>query len=127
MGSKKEPNEFEKWLEILLADPFTDYLDETIFRVDVFETEEHYIIEANLPLCTVNQIKVKCHNNTAIIQAYEQNNDYKERSVQLPFTLTDRDVRAYFENDILEVRISKDTIDKCKENVRNIRVSHEGY
>jgi spore coat protein M len=126
MGSKKELNEFDKWLQILLADPFTDYLDETMFRVDVFETEEHYIIEANLPLYAVNQIKVKCHNNTVIIQAYEQNNDYKERSVHLPFTLADKEVGAYFENDILEVRISKDAIGKCEENVRNIQVSDEG-
>jgi spore coat protein M len=126
MGSKKELNEFDQWLQILLADPFIDYLDETMFRVDVFETEEHYIIEATLPLYTDNQINVKCHDNTAIIQAYEQNNDYKERIVQLPFTLTDKEVRAYFENDILEVRISKDTIGKCEDNIRNIPISDEG-
>ena len=59
MGSKKESNEFDQWLQILLADPFVDYLDETMFRVDVFETEEDYIIEAELPLYAIHQIQVK--------------------------------------------------------------------
>ncbi|HZG59392.1 MAG TPA: Hsp20/alpha crystallin family protein [Anoxybacillus sp.] len=125
MGSKKELNEFDQWLQILFADPFTDYLDETMFRVDVFETEEDYIIEAELPLYAIHQIQVKCHDNTAIIQAYEQKEACKERTVRLPFSLADRNVQAYFEKGILEVRISKVTVGERGENYRNIQVSNE--
>jgi spore coat protein M len=127
MGSKKESNEFDQWLQILLADPFVDYLDETMFRVDVFETEEDYIIEAELPLYAIHQIQVKCCDNAAIIQAYEQKEACKERIVHLPFSLADRNVQAYFEKGILEVRISKVTVGECRENFRNIQINAEGF
>jgi HSP20 family molecular chaperone IbpA len=126
MCSKKntELDELAKWFELLCADPFTNnLLDENFFRVDVFETEKLYIIEADLPQYSSDQIKVKCQDNAAIIQAYEDDHKYKERVVYLPFNLADKDVCAYFDKDILEVHISKEDVDQCETNVRNIKIN----
>jgi spore coat protein M len=125
MKSKKSVTDFEKWLEILFADPFTDYLDETMFRVDVFETGEDYIIEAELPHYAAQQIQVKCHDNAVIIQTYEKNEVCKERTVLLPFSLADKHVSAYFEKGVLEVHISKEIIGECGENVKYIPIIAE--
>ncbi|WP_044894128.1 Hsp20/alpha crystallin family protein [Bacillus alveayuensis] len=125
MKSKKSVTEFEKWLEILLADPFTDYLDETMFRVDVFETGEDYIIEAELPHYAAQQIQVKCHDHAVIIQTCEKNEVCKERTVLLPFHLADKHVSACFEKGVLEVRINKETIGEYRDNIKYIPIIAE--
>ncbi len=42
-------DEIEKWLENFFLDPLTSYLDETTFRIDLYETADDYIVEALLP------------------------------------------------------------------------------
>jgi len=107
MGSKKsiQSEELAKWLEILCDDSYTR--GEALFHVDVFETDSDYIIEAILPRYKKSQISVKCENNKILIQAENDDGTCKERTLQWPFSLVNREIRAFFENDILEVKISK--------------------
>ncbi|QPA32181.1 alpha-crystallin domain-containing protein [Thermaerobacillus caldiproteolyticus] len=101
-------SELEQWLEALCSDPFSSILDETVFRVDVFETETEYIVESELINCTKEQIFVTCENDALIIQVHENENINKQRVVHLPFPLLNKNIRAYFTSPILEIHISKE-------------------
>jgi hypothetical protein len=39
----------EKWLENYFLDPLTSYYDQTQFRIDLYETDREWIVEALLP------------------------------------------------------------------------------
>jgi spore coat protein M len=122
-NKKSELVELQRWLEALYSDPFTSYWDETVFRVDVFETETHYIVEAELMNCTSEQISVACENDALTIQVNQNENVDKQRVVHLPFSLLNKDIRAYFTPPILEIHISKE-ISINEPNSKNI-VVHE--
>jgi spore coat protein M len=110
VGNNKKPElgELQQWLEALCSDPFTNDLDETIFHVDVFETETHYIVEAELISCTSEQISVTCENDALTIQVHKNENIDKQRVVHLPFPLLNKDIYANFTPPILEIYISKE-------------------
>uniref|UniRef100_C5D9M0 Uncharacterized protein n=1 Tax=Geobacillus sp. (strain WCH70) TaxID=471223 RepID=C5D9M0_GEOSW len=55
-NQKEEQSELRQWLELLCSDPYASILDETIFHVDVLETTEDYIIEAELSHCQKENI-----------------------------------------------------------------------
>jgi HSP20 family molecular chaperone IbpA len=62
MDKKKKPFEFEgleNWMEQFFSDPLSSYLDEQHFRIDVFETQNEYIVEADLPSFTEKQITIE--------------------------------------------------------------------
>jgi HSP20 family molecular chaperone IbpA len=100
----------EEWLENFFLDPLTSYQDETIFRIDLFETDEEYIIEAMLPQINKSDITVRLDNETIIIDVATQRNNVekkKQRMISFPFSIIHHDVHAIFEGGILEVFISK--------------------
>ena len=101
----------EEWLESYFLDPLTSYLDETVFRIDLFETAVEYIIEALLPQIDKNNISIKLDGENIIIDVKhgtEQNN--KQRIISLPFNVTHHKVKASYDSEILEVFISKQRI-----------------
>jgi spore coat protein M len=111
---KREQNELRKWLHLLCSESFACELDEKTFRIDVFETNAHYIIEAELPDCMKEQLTVICEANTLIIQIYKEKALYKQRAVPLPFLLQHKQICAYFSAPVLEIHISKE------ESINNI-------
>jgi len=107
-GKKTEQNELRKWLDLLCGESFACELDEKTFRIDVFETDSHYIIEAELPGCLKEQLAVICETNAIIIQIHKEKAFYKQRIVPLPFSLQHKQICAYFSAPTLEIHISKD-------------------
>jgi HSP20 family molecular chaperone IbpA len=113
----------EEWLENFFLDPLTSYQDETIFRIDLFETAEEYIVEAMLPQTNNSNITVRLdHENIIIDVATEKNNqeNVKQRKISFPFSVIHHDVSANFESGILEVFISKDNMGNGKNRVIHI-------
>ncbi|WP_428908470.1 Hsp20/alpha crystallin family protein [Niallia sp. Krafla_26] len=100
----------EEWLENYFLDPLTSYLDETVFRIDLFETADEYIIEALLPEIDKNHILIKIEVDTILIDI-DGDHVQKQRSISFPFNVSYHDVKATFENGILEVFISKQRIE----------------
>lgn len=113
-NQKEEQSELRQWLELLCSESFACELDEKTFRIDVFETDTHYIIEAELPDCRKEQLTVICETNTLIIQIYKEKALCKQRAVPLPFSLQHKQICAYFSAPVLEIHISKE------ENINNI-------
>ncbi|MFE8699296.1 Hsp20/alpha crystallin family protein [Cytobacillus sp. FJAT-54145] len=116
-GNQEKPSfnmkDMEKWLENYFLDPLTNYLDETTFRVDIFETEKEYILEALLTDFKPEDVTVFLKDCEIQIKAKPSINAHSEtaylaRSIQLPFIVTDKHVHATFIEGILEVFISKE-------------------
>ena len=112
----------EEWLENFFLDPLTSYQDETIFRIDLFETAEEYIVEALLPQTQKSNITVKLdHENIIIDVATDHKKEIvKQRKISFPFSIIHHDVNATFESGILEITINKGKIYNGKNRVISI-------
>lgn len=96
----------EKWLETYFLDPLTSYLDQHTFRIDIYETEEDYILEALLSEFTISSITVFL-NGCQISISVDHEGKNTSRSVVFPNKVTGQSVSATFSNGILEVFIPK--------------------
>ncbi|OIK13254.1 heat-shock protein Hsp20 [Bacillus sp. MUM 116] len=114
-------DQMEKWLENYFLDPLTSYCDMTQFRIDLYETEKDWIVEAVLDDYKAADLSVKVEDMKLIITALKHpsaSNVRKERTIDFPFPIKNQKVCASFENGILEIFISK--IEKGKGNNRFI-------
>jgi HSP20 family molecular chaperone IbpA len=96
----------EKWLEHFFLDPLTSYLDQSAFRIDIFETETEYIVEALLTDYTAAMLSVELNGRELVIKAVKDM-ETVSREVDFPFLLTEKQVTSRFSCGILEVNISK--------------------
>ncbi|MFS0863860.1 Hsp20/alpha crystallin family protein [Fredinandcohnia sp. 179-A 10B2 NHS] len=117
----------EDWMRQFFDDPFTSPLDSYQFRVDLFETQDEYIVEAELTGYLPNQINLKLKNDTINIQILESsepptNKVIAERIVTLPFDLEKMKIKALFRNEILEIFINKHTKRSKKKKHIKIKV-----
>lgn len=119
MASIEQPYDFtkmEKWLEHYFLDPLTTYYDQTQFRIDLYETENKWIVEALLNDYESSEITVYVENKKLIIcgqknSASELAEPYRSRTIDFPFLITPQKITASFQNGILEVLISKEEKD----------------
>ncbi|WP_442593519.1 Hsp20/alpha crystallin family protein [Neobacillus sp. D3-1R] len=100
-------NELEKWLESLFLDPNTSFLDQSQFRIDLYDSETEMIIEALLPNYSSANITIFINDSHIIIKACESSGQTRERTVTFPFVINAQKVNATYSNDILEISISK--------------------
>jgi HSP20 family molecular chaperone IbpA len=111
MNSKKNEKPFqtdlwEKWLESFFLDPFTSILDQTEFRVELYDSDTEVIIEAMLPRHLSSQIDVYLDVSSVVIKVNSSKNP-KKRIISFPFHINSQKVEATFSNEILEIVISK--------------------
>jgi len=109
--SSVDLNQVEKWLENYFLDPLTSYCDVTQFRIDLYETEKDWIVEAMLEDYNSAEISVKTEDNKLIITALKKLKNVpgqkKIRTIDFPFPIIKQKINAVFTNGILEVFISK--------------------
>jgi len=101
----------EKWLESYCLDPLSTQDDLTQFRIDLYETENDWIVEALLNEFESSEIKVYIEDTKLIITAGDTSPlsplQKKVRTIHFPFSVINQKVSANFINGILEVFISK--------------------
>jgi spore coat protein M len=106
----------EEWMTQFFTDPFTTLLDEHTFRVDLFETSEEFIIEAELGEKTKkDNIKIAAYKEKIKISLcpnINQNNDENStdvisRTIKFPYKVEEKVINATFSNGILEIKIGK--------------------
>lgn len=116
MKSKKNipPIDFdlvERWLENYCLDPLTTQDDLTQFRIDLYETDQEWIVEALLNEYNSSEIKVYIEESKLVITADKpstpSNQHNRVRTIQFPFQVINQKVTAHYINGILEVLISK--------------------
>lgn len=96
----------DKWLEALFLDPLTTFLDETAFRIDIFESGTHFIIEADIPAQST-ETSVALQENTVII-SLNCCGEIRSRTVDWPFDVREHEVVAYKVDQVLEILIDKE-------------------
>lgn len=103
----------EQWLQDYFLDPRTEAEDHSIFKIDIYETEKHWIVEAVLKDYLSSEIKVRIENFILIITAQKHRTSLpapiykKERKIYFPFQIIDHCVTALFQNGVVEIFISK--------------------
>lgn len=103
----------EEWMTQFFTDPFTSLLDEHSFRVDLFETSEEFIIEAELGECKKKEdIHITVLIEKLIITVNEKSkeeliNEELTRTIILPYCIDEKEIVATLNNGILEIKISK--------------------
>jgi spore coat protein M/HSP20 family protein len=105
----------EKWLENYFLDPLTSYYDQTQFRIDLYETDKDWIVEALLPDFNSSDITVYVDDKKLLItgkrnplsSSIDQLKQVRSRSIEFPFQVNSQKIQASFQNGILEVFISK--------------------
>lgn len=106
-------DKIEKWLENYFLDPLTSYYDQTQFRIDLYETDKEWIVEALLPDFSSSDIKVYVEDKKLFITgkrcsfSVDQVQINRSRSIEFPFQVNCHKIMATFHNGILEVFISK--------------------
>lgn len=112
MNSKKNEKPFqsdlwEKWLESFFLDPFTAILDQSQFRVELYDSDTEVIIEAILPNYLTAQVSVYLDDSSVVIKVNSSSKHSKERILTFPFLINSQKVEASYSNGILEIIISK--------------------
>ncbi|MCM3601438.1 hypothetical protein M3175_11900 [Robertmurraya korlensis] len=96
----------DKWLENLFLDPLTNLLDETAFRLDIFESGTQFIIEADIPEQST-ETTVTLQENTVVISV-NCDGKVRLRKVDWPFDVREHEVIAYKIDQVLEISIDKE-------------------
>lgn len=112
-------NTMEQWLENYFLDPLTSYFDQTQFRIDLYETDRDWIIEALLSEFNCSEITVCVEDNRLTISgntniSSDRNVNARTRSIEFPYQISQQKITAFFQNGILEVLISKEEKDMKK-------------
>lgn len=103
----------EKWLTNYFLDPSTTHCDLYQFRIDIYETETDWIVEASLDEYVSSEIKVKTENTQLVITAQKHSYTFpsrhpkKTRTIDFPFSIINHCITASFQNNVLEIFISK--------------------
>ncbi|HET7657281.1 MAG TPA: Hsp20/alpha crystallin family protein [Bacillales bacterium] len=123
------------WMETLFRDPMQRLLESRSFRVDMIETDSHFIVEAELPGFNRDQIDIEILDSALKITAShnevsEEANDNKhyyrkersygriERVVPLPFRVNPKQTTANYEKGILQIAIPKGDQDRESRTIR---------
>ncbi|MGA9288902.1 MAG: Hsp20/alpha crystallin family protein, partial [Anaerobacillus sp.] len=105
-------------------EPFSNFLPVQSFRVDLYETEAAFIVEAELPGVSKDQIKVEPLGDGLRISI--ESNEFKEsrndkqkyhkqersysstsRTIKLPHHFSMKNVKGKYQNGVLEIIIPK--------------------
>jgi HSP20 family molecular chaperone IbpA len=110
MASSKRNSDSEsidKWLEMLFLDPLTSFLDETAFRLDIFESANQFIIEVDIPEHS-SKLTVCLKENTIMISIVCEGK-LRTRQVDWPFDVRENKVVANVSDQVVEIIIEKET------------------
>lgn len=117
---EKPIGDFLKSIDSFFQDAFRNFQFGFGFPVHQYETNEHYIIEAQLPGVKKEQIRLDVYSNSIRIgvensQVIEEKDDIHqsfrrsksfnrvERVIMLPFQISERDLRASYRDGLLKI------------------------
>ncbi|MFP3123992.1 Hsp20 family protein [Ectobacillus funiculus] len=108
---------FEQWMDQFFADPYASFYYPEGLRIDLFETEREYILEADVPpnACQSDIMIEKTENGLRIL-IQTKTGPALMRDIQLPVNIMYKRMNASFENGLLEIHISKNEMVSAKEH-----------
>jgi hypothetical protein len=107
-GDEFKLEEWERWMKDWLLDPYTTQLDDSQFRLDLFDSTEAYIVEATTEDFVVQEVTLTKKEQTLTIEIVPVEDDrVRVRSVKFPFSLKKNPIRLYPRKGYLEIHILK--------------------
>ncbi|ENQ3078141.1 Hsp20/alpha crystallin family protein [Bacillus sp. WLY-B-L8] len=112
MGKKKKKDclfhvdGFEEWMNQFCSDLYANSPSPNGIHVDLFETEQEYILEADIPNVIEQNILIK-KMETGLQINISSNNSALHHMIFLPANIIYKKMIAYFENGLLTIHISK--------------------
>ncbi|WP_044022357.1 hypothetical protein [Bacillus sp. SG-1] len=107
-GDDFKLEEWERWMQDWLLDPYTTKLDESQFRLDLFDTTEAYIVEATIEDFIMREVTLTKKEQTLTIEITPmEESPTRTRSVNFPFSLKYNPVRLYPRKGHFEIHILK--------------------
>ncbi|WP_042353543.1 Hsp20/alpha crystallin family protein [Bacillus rubiinfantis] len=109
INNQNKIDQMEQWLKDYFLNPQTQQEDYALFKLDIYEADEHWIVEVILNDYCCADIRVRLERSLLIITAEKQGYPpfRKERSIHFPFSIIHHDVTAAFQHGILEIIIPK--------------------
>jgi HSP20 family protein len=108
----------EEWMTQFIIDPILDGCEDGI-RMELFETELSFIVEATVPGIKKEDIGIEVEKN-GIHFKFKKNNCTTDRFVVLPVSLCKRIIDASYHLEIVELTIQKSG--EVKKHIRNIEI-----
>lgn len=121
-----EVEKFDEWVKSFFLDPETCALDHQLFSIDIYESDDEYMVEAVLEDHDVKDIKVCLSDNELSIIVDDTHKPFHEkkedklptqRKIPFPFSICSRRITAEFSNPILVIRIHKFSPGKTAEDI----------
>jgi HSP20 family protein len=109
----------EDWMTQFVIDPFLDGNNDGL-RMDLFETESSYIIEAIVTNFEKEDISIKVVKDGLRLKL-KKDKKVITRFISLPFSLCKRRIQASVNNEVLEIVIQKKG-KRRKKTIRTIKV-----
>ncbi|ENQ3106163.1 Hsp20/alpha crystallin family protein [Bacillus cereus] len=112
MGKKKKKDchfhvdGFEEWMNQFCSDLYANAPSPNDIHVDLFETEQEYILEADIPNVVEQNILIKKMETGLQINVFG-NNPALQHMIFLPSNIIYKKMLAYLENSLLTIHISK--------------------
>ncbi|MFU2017970.1 hypothetical protein ACM6Q7_23415 [Peribacillus butanolivorans] len=121
-----EVEKFDEWVKKFFLDPETSALDHQLFSIDIYESEDEYMVEAVLENHDVKDIKVCLSDNELSIIVDDNHEPFLEnkadtlptqRKIPFPFSICSRRITAEFSNPLLVIRIHKFSPGKTADDI----------
>jgi spore coat protein M len=121
-----EVEKFDEWVKSFFLDPETCALDHQLFSIDIYESDDEYMVEAVLEDHDVKDIKVCLSDNELSIIVDDTHKPFLEkkedklptqRKIPFPFSICSRRITAEFSYPILVIRIHKFSPGKTAEDI----------
>ncbi|MCP1124468.1 spore coat protein [Bacillus sp. AFS018417] len=112
MGNKKKKDclfhvdGFEEWMNQFCSDLYANSPSQNDIHVDLFETEQEYILEADIPNIVERNILIK-KMETGLQINISYNNSALQHMIFLPTNIIYKKMVASLENGLLTIHISK--------------------
>lgn len=109
-----ESQEMQAWFDSLFLDPFTTDLDERTFRIDLYDSERAFIVEALIQSAERKNIRFSVSGNKLQIKVTEFGDNghraqIKTRTLAFPIDISCLRMEATYHNEgILEIHILKE-------------------
>ena len=122
---------FDEWVKKFFLNPETSNLDHQLFTIDIYESDDEYMVEAILENHEAKDINVRLKDNEILIIVEKPHKPFQklfhkgkamapptQRKISFPFSICSRRVTAEFNHPSLVIRIHKYSPGKDQDSIK---------
>ncbi|MFJ7746720.1 Hsp20 family protein [Peribacillus sp. NPDC097295] len=122
---------FDDWVKKFFLNPETSILDHQLFTIDIYESNDEYMVEAILENHDAKDIKICLRDNEISILVDKPHKPFQkllrkdkavtppaQRKISFPFSICARRITAEFTQPLLVIRIHKYSPGRATDDIR---------